>query len=455
MKTPAINLGTKESCNKQEQEYMQKNITCKTVRQYNSLPVSEENMKKLTEIAKDYQTVKNYVYQRYGGIQALPKLYPGYTIQNEMTESGLRQRLRVPSVYFYLAVFDALGDIKAQWAQTKNKVLMRIRDNPGLTPGERHYLRFAMKMSLCFESILLKEEIELPDQWQEKYRELSASVDECRLKRYLCRQVRNHLKKMHTDKAEGFSISERAYRYDDHGIYISVKEKRKRIFIPLTDGNRYKKQLYIRLYPEEGGVVILAPVEVKIKSHTDYDNEVGLAIGMKSMFVTDKGRIYGEKYGEYQTALTEYVKEGTRRYRRNKAAGRNTGRKKYYAGKGRLEAALHTYINTEINRLLAAEKPRVIYIPKLPQSSKAGNSREINHSVGMWQKGYVRSRLIQKCREQSVEICEVYGKDISNQCSLCGALGNKKDGSFFCPACGRHRPERENTAGNVLNRGRG
>ena len=61
---------------------------CKTVCQYNREPLSDTDMQKLTDIAGDYRTVKNYVYQRYGGIASLPKIYPGYTVQNEMTASG-------------------------------------------------------------------------------------------------------------------------------------------------------------------------------------------------------------------------------------------------------------------------------------------------------------------------------------------------------------------------------
>ena len=91
---------------------------CKTVCQYNREPLSDTDMQKLTDIAGDYRTVKNYVYQRYSGIASLPKIYPGYTVQNEMTASGLRGELGIPSVYFYLAVFDALGDIKSQWTKT-------------------------------------------------------------------------------------------------------------------------------------------------------------------------------------------------------------------------------------------------------------------------------------------------------------------------------------------------
>ena len=409
-------------------------------------------MRKLQEIAKDYRAVKNYVYQRYGGIKSLPKIYPGYTVQNEMTASGLRASLGLPSVYFYLAVFDALGDIKNQWTQTKGRIEKCIRENENLTPEDRHYLRFVMKQSHCFECILLEEKMELSEDWQKPFEEVRAGVDEKRLNQYLCRQVRRHLRKLHTDAADGFAVAQRAYRYENHGIYLATKEKRKRVFIPLTDNNHYAKQLYIRLLAGERNVVIHVPVETKVRQNADYQKEVGLALGIRTMFATDEGAVYGEKYSEYQFALAEYVREGNIRYRKNK--GNNPGRKKYMAGRERLEAALHTYINAEINRMLRTEKPAVIYLPKLPQSSKAGVNKRINSSVSMWQKGYVRDRLSQKCREQSIELTEVFGKDISNVCSQCGAIGKKAEGFFTCKACGARIPERKNAARNALKRGR-
>ncbi len=425
---------------------------CKTVRQYNSEPLSESDMRRLQEIARDYRAVKNYVYQRYGGIKSLPKIYPGYTVQNEMTASGLRASLGLPSVYFYLAIFDALGDIKNQWTQTKSRIEKCIRENENLMPEDRHYLRFVMKQSHCFECILLGLQMDLSKDWQKSFEEVRAEVDEKRLNQYLCRQVRRHLRKLHTDAADGFAVAERAYRYENHGIYLAAKEKRKRIFIPLTDNNSYTRQLYIRLFPEEGNVVIHVPVETRVRENTDYQKEVGLAMGIRTMFVTDEGAVYGERYSEHQFALADYVRKGNSRYRKNK--DNNPGRKKYMAGRDRLEAALHTYINAEINRMLRTEKPAVIYLPKLPQSSKAGVNKRINSSVNMWQKGYVRDRLTQKCREQSVELIEVFGKDISNECSQCGAIGKKAEGIFACNTCGAKLPERENAAKNVLKRGR-
>lgn len=433
---------------------MQPDTICKTVRQYSSRTVPDGDMAKLLEIAADYCKVKNYVYARYSGIGSLPKLYPGYTVQNEMTASGLRSQLDMPSVYFYLAVFDALGDIKCQWSRTKTKVLELIAVNGTLTQEEKHYLRFLMKVNNAFQAVLNGKPMELPKGIQKQHDELAGRVDSEKLHRYLCRQVRKyHLKqgKPHTDVLDGFTVSERAYRYGDHGIYISIKEKRKRVFVPLTDNNQYASQIYISLYPREQRVEIKVPVNVAVRRHEDYDREVGVALGMYTMLTTDSGHSYGEKLGEYQTEYAGWIREQTGSYSRNREA--NPGRKKYQARKNRYEEQLHSYINQELNRFLREEKPGTVYIAKLPKPRGGGKNRKINQSVSMWQRGYIRSRLDQKCREQSVELKEVLGKGISSECSCCGEAGERKEGVFFCGSCGYSAEEKTNTARNVLKRG--
>lgn len=426
---------------------------CKTIHQHNRKPVSTADMKKLLEIAEDYRKVKNYVYVRFGGIGGLKKLYPGYTVQNEMTKSGLRAKIDMPSVYFYLAVFDALGDIKSQWTRTKSKLLELIHKNENFTADEKHYLRFLLKVSNAFEQVLDGKEIELKEEIEAQYVLLAARVDTEKLHRYLRRQVRKYHVILHTDKAEGFSASERAYRYADHGIYISIKEKRKRIFVPLTDNNQYKSQLYIKLYPEQNKIEIKVPLYVSVRRHDDYVRQTGISIGMYTMLTTDEGNCYGEELGRYQIEYADWVRMQTKSYNRNKE--QNPGRKKYYAKKKRLEEQLHSYINQELNRFLQAEKPKVIYLVKLPKPQAGGVSKEINNSVARWQRGYIRRRLEQKCREQCVDIIEVFGKNISNECSHCSGMGRKSDGTFVCPVCGYTAPEKVNTARNVKKRGQG
>ena len=106
--------------------------------------------------------------------------------------------------------------------------------------------------------------------------------------------------------------------------------------------------------------------------------------------------------------------------------------------------------------MLRIEKPAAIYVPKLPQSSRAGVNKKINSSVNMWQKGYVRKRLAQKCKEQSVALIEVFGKDISNECSRCSAIGQKANDVFTCKACGakfregKRREERSQTRADTF-----
>ncbi len=426
---------------------------CKTIHQYNREPIKEADMEKLQEIAEDYRKVKNYVYSRYGGIASLSKIYPGYTVQNEMTGSGYRETLGMPAVYFYLAIFDALGDIKSQWTRTKTKISKLINQNEGFTEEDKHYLRFLLKVSNAFEEVLNQKPVELPNTVQKQYIKVSSKVDAEKLNKYLCRQVRKHHVKLHTDRADGFAIAERAYRYADHGIYISIKEKRKRVFVLLTDNNQYKCQLRMKLYPQERRIEIKIPVNVSIHNHKEYRNEVGVAVGLYTMMTTDEGHRYGEELGKFQLEYSEWIRAQTNSYRRNKTD--NPGRKKYYAKKRRMEERLHCYINQELNRLLREEKPKTIFIVKLPKPQAGGHNKKINYVVGQWQRGYIRKRLTQKCKEQSVEIVEVLGKDISNECSECGAIGMKAEGRFHCPACGYEMVEKVNTARNVKKRGKG
>ncbi len=430
---------------------MPQNTICKTVRQYNKTQISQEDMAKLQEIAEDYRKVKNYVYRHYGGISGLSKIYPGYTVQNEMTAAKLREELGLPSVYFYLAVFDALGDIKGQWTRTKSSILKKVNHNDRLTLEEKHFLRFLLKVNNGFDAVLNHKEVALRHDLQKQFDHLASEIDVKKLENYMRRQVRNLHVRLSSDTADGFSLAERAYRYEDHGIYITVKEKRKRIFIPLTDNNQYARQIYVKLFPEERNIEINVPVNVAVKRHKDYTARVGVAVGMNAMFVTDKGHIYGAELGEYQKERSQWIRDQAAKHDADREA--KPGRKKYAAKKRRLDEKLHSYINMELNRFLQTEKPEIVYIPKLPRPARHGGNKAINHSVTLWQRGYIRKRLEQKCREQSIEIVSVFGKGISSECSRCGADGIREKGMFRCTACGYETDEKKNIAENVKARG--
>lgn len=424
---------------------------CKTVHQYNRYSVLKEEMKKLQEIAEDYRKVKNDIYQRYGGKNSLSKIYPGYTVQKEMGLIGIRERMELPSVYFNVAVLDALGDIKSEWACVKALVSKRINRNKDFSEADRHYLRFVIKVNNVFEMVLNNRTVGLKPEIQKKYTELCQDVNVSKLDSYLKRQVRKFHKKLYIEKAEGFFIVERAYRYDDHGIYITVKEKRRRIFIPLTDSNTYDRQIYLKLYPKEQNIELLIPIKVKVRHHSNYDKHVGVALGMDTMLVTDSGNRYGEHFGEYQMRLTEWMWKQQGKYSLNRHV--NPGRKKYLAKKGRLEQQLHSYINMELNHFLKEEKPKAIYLLKSSERYFQNGQGKYNYYVTLWQRGYIRKRIQQKCMEQSIRVVEIYEKDISDICSRCGAKGTRENGIFHCTHCKICIEEDLNIACNVKEHG--
>lgn len=169
------------------------------------------------------------------------------------------------------------------------------------------------------------------------------------------------------------------------------------------------------------------------------------------MLTTSVGTSYGKEFGRYCMEKADWEREQACLYSRNRQA--NQGRKKYEAEKRRKEAALQGYINQELNRFFRMERPETIYFPKLPKNISVSKSKQWNNKLTMWQKGYVRRRLLDKCSEHSVGAFEIFGKGISTECSDCGASGAKKEGEFICPVCGLRLGDRVNAARNALKRG--
>ena len=429
---------------------MPKVTITKTAHQYSAFPLAPEDMAKLMEIAEDCRRVKNYVYDRYSGIRSIDKLTPVYAIQNEMTKTGLRKQLGISVAYFYPTIFEAIADIKTLWQVIRRKVAERVRLHEGLTEADKHYLYFILKIDQAFIAVLQRKEAKLSPQMQEHQAQLLSQVDAHRLQNYLRRQVRKLHTKPHAGVADGFSTTPDGYRYGDHGLYLATKERRKRLFIPLTDSNTYTRQIKIRLLPDEGRVKIHAPIEVRTRQHGDYIAGVGLAMGMKVMLTTHEGHTYGGDVWQYHQELCEWLRSEQDKYQRNRAA--NPGRKKYEAEKHRREERLHSYINKELNRFFRTEKPGMVCIMKLPRGNQRYGEKSVSYSISKWQRGYIRKQLMLKCAMHSVEFVEVFGKGIGTECSRCGATGTRENGMFSC-ACGYNAPEKQNAAQNAKKRG--
>lgn len=430
---------------------MDREKVTKIARQYSAASISERDMEQLCRIAEDCRRVKNEVYQRYGGVRGLEKISQPYVIQNEMTATKLRNRLGLPAAYFYPAVFEAVADIKSRWAQERFVVAGKVRRHVDFTEEDKHLLYFVLRVEEAFSALMRGKMPMLRGRIQTRFEEIAAKADLRRTGSYLRRQMRSLHGRPRTDRADGFTVRTDGYRYRDHGIDLTSKERRKRIFIPLTDSNTYERQIYLRLRPKEFALEIHAPMDVRVKEHSDYQNAVGVAMGMRAMLVTDRGCIYGEKLWDYQERLSSWLREELSKFRKNGKA--NPGRKKYQAKKERLEQHLHSYINRELNRFLREEAPAAIYLLRMPSKRKHYGSSNVNDSLNMWQIGYIRRQLKLKCRENSVTLVEVTAKGITVQCSQCGAVGKREKGEFACESCGYRESEKINTARNIKHRG--
>ena len=74
-------------------------ITTKTVWQHTEI-LPKETMEFLKGIATDYTKVKTSTYERYSGVENFERLVSIYDIMTEMRHCGLREQLKLPSVYY-------------------------------------------------------------------------------------------------------------------------------------------------------------------------------------------------------------------------------------------------------------------------------------------------------------------------------------------------------------------
>ena len=335
---------------------------CKAVHQYSKGKISSENMDALMEIGHGCMVTRNYIYQKYGGVKSLVKVYFGYEVEAEVRAAGFREKIGLPSVYFSASVNRALADIKIMWAQVRNGINDAVSRNERFSPEDRHYIRFVLKTDVCYGNILNGKSAPLPEKIQPGYEKVIAELGGGsgqrvkNLNRYICRQTRKRLHRQHTDNGLRFTIKKQGYKYGEldgeHGIFLATKVNRQRMFIPLTDANVYDRMLDISLNPQKKSIEIIIPIFVNTQQHEDYTDEIGISLGLWNMITTSTGNVYGSNFGKMQQEISRFILGENYRKETENASGTQ----KYRARKEKMDAALKNYVNMEINRMLAQEK---------------------------------------------------------------------------------------------------
>ncbi len=405
----------------------------------------EETMEFLRGIAVDYGKVKRATFERYSGVRSLRKLESVFHIMSEMRGCGLREQLNLPSAYYEVAVKEAAENIKGVWSALKNKLRRLITANENLSDDDKLYLRFVLKDSALYAAVLNGEACSLPENIQK------LDVDTKRLNNLLRRLTRKHHEKPAVERTSAFSVPPGGYSYRDGALRLASRVSQRRVPLPLRDSRTAKRQ--IRVCLRENYAAIAIPVEVRRRSHPDFQNTIFVHLGYQDMCTLSSGAVYGEGLGRLLEAKTERLTEKNRQrdrvravYRARLAAGEgkkaasiasnNLGLRKYERQKRRERTNIESYINAGLNRMLAEEKPRRIVVASPITNRTKFRSKEANRRQTESLRGYIRGRLRQKCALHGVELVEISPKGTGSVCCECGAAGKRRQGEFLCEKCG-------------------
>ena len=122
----------------------------------------------------------------------------------------------MPSVYYELAILDALTAIKSRWGILRGTLKRLAAFHEGFTKEDRIYVYTILKWRSVYAAILQGEPYEEPDMVK------NLSVDKRRLNNWLRRQTRKHLGKIQVTREDGFTISPKAgYSYKNGVMRIA------------------------------------------------------------------------------------------------------------------------------------------------------------------------------------------------------------------------------------------
>ena len=103
------------------------------------------DMEEIREIARRYQSAKNYFYSIYSGIKSLNKIDKHRTeIRDVLVKEKICDMFGLPARYWKMALDEVVSNIKSNWSNTKERVKVAITNNNNLSNEEQHYLRYIL-----------------------------------------------------------------------------------------------------------------------------------------------------------------------------------------------------------------------------------------------------------------------------------------------------------------------
>ena len=432
------------------------------------------DIEEIREIARRYQSAKNYFYSRYSGIKSLNKIDSHRKeIRDVLVKEKICDMFGLPARYWKIALDEVISNIKSNWSNTKERIKVAITNNKNLSKEEQHYLRYILKSNELLYSILNREDFK-------ELKGLSEIEINNDRKPYLLNLLRRYVRKYKnkipkSTDLRSFQIDADMYEYiyKEDGLYIEIAglKPRKRILFKLKDHYRYRGNLNIILDKHDNFIKIHKGLSVETKIlDENHSNIVGVDKGYTKMLSCSNGIEYGTELGRLLSQRTEelneknkirnklyalakkYTEEGNDKKAQN-ILKNNLGYKKKDRQTRKFKARAESYINHEINVFIEDSKPREVVKEDLTFTAKKRDkkSKAYNRKMSQWVKGVLDKRLEYKLQYSGIKVTDINASYTSQVCNKCGRFGIRDNDLFTCPHCGT-MDANINASKNILKR---
>ncbi|ACD66738.1 transposase, IS605 OrfB family [Sulfurihydrogenibium sp. YO3AOP1] len=243
----------------------------------------------------------------------------------------------------------------------------------------------------------------------------------------------------------------------DYWLKISTLEKGKPVCIPLK-ANTYAEKLegkflnYCQVVENDGKIEFRIIKQLKKKEYIPATDEIAIDLGLRPLFATDKGDLFGRNFFDTLKAFDKKITKRMASLQKRKIKPRDD--KKYRKYRDNLRDYLKNEINRLINVIVETYKPKRIIIERLDFRSPE-LSKRLNRMIQNFGKRYIKQKLERLQQLYGIEIIEINPAYTSQECSSCGYIDkkNRKDTQEFeCKVCGNKTNAQVNGAKNILKR---
>ena len=318
------------------------------------------------------------------------------------------------------------------------------------TKEHHHLIFYILKNREILHSILTKNnDFVLPSTFNDTlYKE--------DIYKYIRRVIRRLKPTISKGRSTSMQLDKDMYNYKNGFIYITTREKGKRIKLKVNTNKVFKGNL--RLHIEKDRLIISKGIQTKIKINEYTENKIGLDKNYIDAVYSSSGEYYGKGLNTVQKTYTDKINEKDKKrqpyynkikeYKKQEQTpeiksqiqniyNNNLGKVKRNKMTNRYKEEIRKKINSGLNQLIEKENPTKIVHEDLKRTfkSKKKFSKRVNNLLSSWCKGLIQERMDYKAKQNSIETSPINPAFTSQECPFCHRPGERKGDMFYCHPC--------------------